>query len=110
MQLFWSRKRDPMKIIKDYVDRIDEELKDAKDYAEKYLYAKAINQYPDADYYKSMSVDELHHSEYLHEMVVREIKKLREVYQPTTEMQEVWDKSHARYVEGVAFIKKMLEM
>ena len=56
------------------------------------------------------AVDGLETSEYLHEMVVREIKKLREVYQPTTEMQEVWDKSHARYVEGVAFIKKMLEM
>lgn len=99
-----------MKIIKDCIDRIDEELQDAKYYAEKYLYTKAMNQYPDADYYKTMSVDELRHSEYLHELVVREIKRLREVYQPTTEMQEVWDKSHARYVEGAAFIKRMLEM
>lgn len=104
-----------MKYIQDYVDRIDEELKDAKDYAEKYVYSKSLmqyrsGQYPDADYYKTMAMDELRHAEYLHEMSVREITRLREVYKPTTEMQKVWDESHAKYVECAAWIKKMLEM
>lgn len=99
-----------MKIIADYVDRIDNELADAKDYAEKYLYYKSLGNSRNANYYKDMSNDELTHAMYNHEMAVDEVKRIETVFTPPATMQEAWDKSHVRYVETYAWVKKMLEM
>lgn len=99
-----------MKIIAEYVDHIDDELDGAKDYSEKYLYQKSLGNTKDANLYREMATDELKHTAYLHDMASNEIKRLRETYQPTQVMQEVWDKSHTRYVEKTAWIRKMLEM
>ena len=35
---------------------------------------------------------------------------IQKVFQPTVEMQNVWDANHAEYVEKFAWIKRMLEM
>lgn len=99
-----------MKIIAEYVYSIDEELESAKAYAEKHLYAKSMDKYPDTDYYLTMAKHELQHVDFLHEMAVAEVKRLSEVYKPTSEMQKVWDESHAHYVEQSAWIKQMLAM
>lgn len=100
-----------MKKIQEYVEKIDDELCDAKDYAEKYLYFKAKGDNPKlSKYYLEMSQNEIQHSTYLHDMVVEEIETLKKVYKPTTEMEEAWDKSHKQYVEKVAWIKQMLAM
>lgn len=99
-----------MKIIAEYVDRIDDELQDAKDYAEKYLYQKSLGNSKEANYYREMASDELQHSDYLHDMATTEIRRLKEVYKPTQAMQETWDKSHVRYVEIASWVRKMLEM
>lgn len=103
-----------MQKIKKYVDRIDEELNDAKTYAECYLDYKSrgnINSYPTfANRYKEMATQELQHSMYLHDMAVIEIEELRKGYTPPSYMEEIWDKSHKKYIEKTAWIKQMLAM
>lgn len=99
-----------MKRIADLVDQIDEEIEGAKTYAECYLDRKARNDSQWATRYKEMANDELKHATWIHDLAVEEIETLQRVYTPTTEMQEAWDKSHARYVEKVAWIKQMLAM
>lgn len=99
-----------MKIIKDYVERIDEELEDAKHYAEKYVEAKAKGDMPTATKYKEMSGDELKHAMNIHEFAVKEIETIRKTFVPPVEMLEKWDREHKLYVERSAWIKKMLEM
>lgn len=96
--------------IKKYVEYIDEELCEAKEYAEKYVECKAAGDMPWANRYKEMANDELKHAMYLHERAIQEIEKLNEVFKPTTKMQETWDKSHEKYVEKSAWIKTMLAM
>lgn len=99
-----------MTVIKNMVDKIDEELCGAKDYAEKYVEAKAMGNSMLANRYKEMTQDELKHAMYAHDLAVEKIEQLRAVYEPTAEMEEKWDKSHKEYVEKTAWIKMMLNM
>ena len=99
-----------MRMIKMYVDAIDEEICGAKEYAEKYVECKAKGNMERANRYKEMANDELKHAMYQHEMAVTEIEHLSKVYTPPVKMQEAWDKAHKEYVEHVAWIKQMLAM
>jgi hypothetical protein len=99
-----------MKFIKHYVSAIDEEIEGAKDYAEKYVEAKAIGDMGKANRYKEMASDELKHAMYIHEWAVTAINDLSKIYTAPVEMQEVWEKSHKKYVEQVAWIKQMLSL
>lgn len=99
-----------MRSIKNYVEAIDEELEDAKDYAEKYVERKAKGDMQSANRYKEMANDELKHASYIHEWAVKEIDEISKVYTAPIEMQEAWEKAHKEYVEKVAWIKQMLAM
>lgn len=99
-----------MKMIKDLVEHINEEIEDAKHYAEKYVECKAKGNTSRSNRYKEMASDELNHATYLHEMAVQEIDELKRVYTAPAYMQEKWEKAHIEYVEKVAWIKQMLAM
>lgn len=99
-----------MKRISKLVNRIDEELCDAKNYAEKYLDCMAMGNSNYAEKYKIMAQEELQHSMYLHDMAVEEIDNLRARYTPPAEMQEMWDNEHEEYLERTAWIKRVLAM
>lgn len=99
-----------MKRIADLAAQIDEELEGAKEYAECYLDAKAHNNSQWASRYREMATDELKHAGYVHDRAVEEIDKLRSVYTPPAEMEEMWNISHKKYIERAAWIKTMLAM
>lgn len=100
-----------MQKVMKYVDLIDEELEGAKQYAECYVWNKANQNNTLATRYKEMAMDELKHGEYLHSEVVDVINKLKNNYpQIPQKMQDVWDKSHNKYVERSAWVKQMLTM
>lgn len=99
-----------MRIIQNYVDKIDDELEGAKDYAEKYVEYRVKGDGTTANRYKEMANDELKHAMYEHEWAVKEVGELSKIYTPPAHMQEIWDKSHKEYVEKVAWIKQMLTM
>lgn len=99
-----------MKRIQDLVEKIDDELEGAKEYAECYLTYKAKGESTWATKYKEMANDELKHAMYIHDKAMEDIKELSAVYTPPVEMQEEWDKSHKKYVECVAWIRQMLAM
>lgn len=96
--------------IKRLVDKIDEELDGAKEYAEDYISCKAKGNTSWAQKYKEMANDELRHAMNIHDKAVAEIEELNKVYTPPVEMQDAWDKSHKEYVEKTAWIKQMLTM
>lgn len=99
-----------MRAIKKYVESIDEEIEDAKKYAEKYVEAKAKGDPAKANRYREMASDELKHATFLHEWAIAEIQEISKVFTPPVEMQEKWDKAHKEYVERVAWVKQMLAM
>ena len=99
-----------MKMIKNLIEQLDEEIEDAQMYAEKYVECKAKGNMQRANRYKEMANDELKHTNYIHEMAVQEIEELKKVYTAPVNMQEKWDKSHKEYVEKVAWIKQMLTL
>lgn len=96
--------------IKKLAEHIEEELCDAKDYAEKYVECKAKGDTQWANRYKEMANDELKHANYLHDKAVLEIEEIGKVFKPTQKMQEKWDKCHTEFVEQMAWIKQMLAM
>ena len=99
-----------MKVIADYVEHLDEEIEGAKEYAEKYVEAKARGKIDVANKYKEMAHDELRHATYVHGFAVAEIEAISKVFTPPADMQEKWNKAHKEYVERVAWVKQMLEM
>lgn len=99
-----------MKIIKNLVEDIREELEGAEHYA------KLATQYKDedrelADVYAKLANVELEHVDALHGQAVRMIKaqKASGVETPAS-MQAVWDWEHGKMVDTTARIKTMLSM
>lgn len=99
-----------MKMIKDLVEHLDEEIEGAKEYAEKYVEYKAKGNMSRANKYKEMATDELKHTGYIHEFAVQEIEELKKIYTPPVDMLDKWNKAHKEYVEKVAWIKQMLTL
>lgn len=99
-----------MKAISDLVYLIEEELDGAKCYAEKYVQFKAENDMMWANKFKEMSNNELVHAVNIHDLAMQKINQLKAVYTAPAEMQEMWDKQHAVYVDKTAWIKQMLAM
>lgn len=99
-----------MKMIKRYVDCLDEELEGAQKYAEKYVEFKANDNSKWSAKFKTMAEDELRHAMNIHDLVVEEIEKLRKVYTPTQDMLDKWDVAHKEYVDKAAWIKQMLSL
>lgn len=99
-----------MKMIKDLVDQIDDELCGAKRYAEMYVDYKVNGDNTWASRFREMATDELKHATYIHELATNKIQRLNQFAPPPVEMQEIWDKSHMLYVEKEAWIKQMLNM
>lgn len=99
-----------MKIIKEYVDMIDEELEGSLRYAEMYIEYKSKSDGYWYDRFKEMALDELKHAEYIHELATKKIEHIRKVYIPTSEMQIKWNESHANYIERAEYIKQLLSM
>jgi hypothetical protein len=99
-----------LRAIKKYVEAIEEEIEGAKDYAEKYVEAKAKGDIGRANRYKEMAGDEIKHAMYVHEWAVADVEMLSKVYTPPAEMMEKWEKAHKEYVEKIAWIKQMLSL
>ena len=99
-----------MRIIKEYVEHIEEEIDGAKEYAEKYVECKVKGNITVANQYKDMANDELRHATNIHEWAVKEIEEIKKVYTAPALMLEKWDAAHREYVEKVAWIKQMLAM
>lgn len=99
-----------MKYIGEYVELMDEEIDGAKCYAEKYVESKAKGDSNWANRWKEMSNQELQHAMWIHDLATSEIEKLKAVFTPPQEMQDMWDNSHKQYVERVAWVKQMLTM
>ena len=100
-----------MKKIKDYVDKIDEELNGAKEYIEKALWYKAKGNAPRYNKYKEMAIQELSHAEAIHTIAVEDINQLESVYPEVPQkMRDKWDSSHKDFIERMAWIKQMVNM
>lgn len=98
-----------MRVIKELVDRIKEELEDAMNYADSYVECKAAGNMMRANQYREMSHDELKHAGYIHAWAVAKVEEVQRVYSPPEEMLEKWKAAHRRYTDEVARVKIMLE-
>lgn len=96
-----------MKMIKAYVEQINEELDGAETYAEKWLELRADG--IDSEYRK-MAEDELRHAEYIHSVAIDKIANLKNVYTPPMDMQKKWDETHECYTNKYNEIKRMLAL
>lgn len=99
-----------MQIIKKLVEAIDDELDSAKEYAEMYVEYKAKGDTQNATRFKEMSNDELKHAAYEHEIAVKKIAEISQIYVAPEHMQKIWDEEHKKYIERVVHIRQMLEV
>lgn len=99
-----------MRMIKNYIEKINEEIKGAKEYAEKYVEEKARGEITRANKYREMANDELKHAGYIHEFATADITEIEKIYTAPTEMLDKWEHAHREYVEKVAWVRQMLAM
>lgn len=99
-----------MRRIKELVERIDDELESAEEYAEKYIEYKADGDNAMASKFEQMAEQEMNHADMMHSVAVKEIEKVSAVYNAPADMREKWDKSHTEYIQRAARIKSMLNL
>lgn len=99
-----------MKIIKDLVDEIKEELEGAGDYAERAMKHKGLED-GFTSMYAEMAQQEMGHVEKLHGKVQEVIKKYRQEHgEPPAGMQAIWDHEHKQLIQRAGEIRAMIDM
>lgn len=99
-----------MKIIKDIVEEIKEELEGAGDYAERAIKHKGVDD-GFAVMYAEMAGQEMGHVDRLHAKAQEVIKKYRAEHgEPPSVMQAIWDYEHKQLVERAGEIRAMIDM
>ena len=99
-----------MKIIKDLVSEIKEELEGAGNYAERAMKHKGIDD-GFSTLYADMAKEEMGHVDKLHGKIQEVIKKYRaEKGEPPAGMQAVWDHEHKQLIQRAAEIRAMIDM
>lgn len=99
-----------MRKIKELVERIDDELCSAEEYAERFIEYKADGENSMATKFQEMATQEMSHANTIHDIAVKEIEKVSAVFNAPAEMRERWDKSHTDYIARAARIKSMLNL
>lgn len=99
-----------MKVIKDIVKSIREELEDAEKYA--WLAIRSKEEHPElADTYTRLANEEIGHANLLHKQAVEIIDKHRRAgHEPPVAMLAVWEWEHERFIEEMAGVRRILEM
>ena len=98
-----------MKLIDEIIERIEEELEGAKEYAEMYIEQKAKGNIARANAYKEMAHDELKHASYVHDFATKDVEGIQMVFTIPSEDEEKLEHEHKHYADCVGRIKYMLE-
>lgn len=93
-----------MEIIKQLVEKIDDELKDAKKYIKLACKMKEKDRVL-ADTYFNLSLEEMKHMTMLHEQVVRIIDDFKRSNEVPQAMQVLYDYMHERQIKWASKIK-----
>lgn len=99
-----------MKIIKILSEKIEEEIKDAKSYAD--MSIKYKEEYPELSRtLYNLSLQEMEHMNLLHNEVTTIIKRHRETNgEPPVEMMAVYDYLHNKQIENSLEVKTLQNM
>lgn len=97
-----------MKILHKMLEALEEEVEGAKEYAEKYIEARARGNMTRATKYKEMANDELKHAGYIRDMNIMDADELKRVYTLSEEDETAWEHGHKRLNEEMAMVKQML--
>lgn len=99
-----------MKLINNLSNLIEEELEDAKNYAECALRYQDENRAL-ANTFHTISGEEMRHVDMLHEQVVRIIEAHRKEHgEPPADMKIIYDYLHKKHIQKAAEVNVMLDM
>lgn len=99
-----------MKMLRNIVEDIHEELEGAKHYAMLAMEHKSTNR-DAADKYAEMAKQEMSHAEKLHDMAVKHIEKHTvDGAAPPAAMKTIWDWEHEKLIECMGEVRALLDL
>lgn len=98
-----------MKIIRELIDNMEQELDLAKLYAQNFLIYMADGEEEYSEMFKRMAKESLQHVEYMRDFSETVFEKLHKSYTPPEAMIRVWEKKNAMYIDVAKWLKDMLE-
>jgi hypothetical protein len=87
-----------MKFIKKKVDQLKDELDGAEHYAEKFIQERIGGNSERSEIYRKMALQELEHTNNIHQMLVEDIERLRKYVKPTESMLQTWNEAHEEFI------------
>lgn len=99
-----------MKILDEMIEELKEEVEGAREYAEKYVEAKALNNMPRAAKYKEMAHDELKHATIIRGFAMEDAESIKRVHTLTEEEAHHWEHCHKKINDEIAMVNHILSM
>lgn len=99
-----------MKMLKEKLEHLEEEIEGAREYAEKFIKCKSGGNMARANRFKEMAQDELKHATYLRDMDLVDVADLKKVYNMTEEEESMWEHGQKHLTDQIAMVMHILSM
>lgn len=97
-----------MKYIDDMVEKVDEEIEGAMEYAEQYIVQRAAGNMSRAGQYREMAMQELNHATIIRDYAIQDVEAIKKNHTLTEEEDERWNRCLRKLTEKMAGVKTLL--
>lgn len=97
-----------MKYIDELIEKVDDELEGAMEYAEQYIIYKAMGNHTRASQFREMAMQELNHATILRDFSIQDVDAVKKVHSLSEEEHQHWEKCLRRFNEKLSIIRNQL--
>lgn len=97
-----------MKYIDEMIEKVEDEIEGAMEYAEEYIVHRAAGNMTRASQYREMALQEHNHATILRDYAIQDVEDIKRVHQLSEEEDQHWHHCMRRITEKLAMVKTLL--